>query len=391
MYYKHQKAILFLFVIIILLSCNIFYVAAESGNPLIDSLVLSPDNRFADVFFNEAVFAGNPFGGPLNNESLLPVLLHADNGLRVSIEAISKPTEIYPNEDTLLGGESTVRVFLQYSGVTTGEEELGFVSAKDSSVADIDLNYLSSEIVTATAPLNYLPPKNTIIEVTTCSDEFYFAGGDYRDSSGVYFDTINTTYGYDSILITRLSVNSVRDTLVNVNLCEGESYFVEGSDRELPGLYVDTLLTVMGCDSIVITNLEVFPNYETSKDVKITIGDTYFAGGKEQSEPGIYEDHYLSVYGCDSLVITYLEFSEATNSSYLSEKSFKIYPVPTKGILNISDDDFNSIEIYDINGNRMGIFHKQLLDLSHLDNGVYYLLIRKGDGNRIKRKILIVK
>jgi hypothetical protein len=284
-----------------------------------------------------------------------------------------------------------VRVFLHYIGVITGNEELGFVSAKDSSVADSFNNYLSSEIITATAALNYMPPKKTVTEVIICSNEFYFAGNDYRNSSGIFFDTIQTTNGYDSILITHLAVNMALDTLVDVTICEGESYFAEGYERILPGVYTDTFQTQQGCDSVVITNLEVFPNYETWSEVKLSVGNTFFAGGREQNQPGIYEDSYLSVHGCDSIVITYLEFDEANQFSLISDKNIDIFPVPTKGILNISTNALKSVELFDASGKKIITSESPQMELSEIENGLYYLVVITTDGTRTIRKVLVIK
>ena len=72
------------------------------------------------------------------------------------------------------------------------------------------------------------------------------------DSSGVYVDTLQSVAGCDSIIILDLTINSSYsgDTIV-LTACDSalwNSYELYDSS----GVYVDTLQTLAGCDSIVI-------------------------------------------------------------------------------------------------------------------------------------------
>jgi gliding motility-associated-like protein len=48
--------------------------------------------------------------------------------------------------------------------------------------------------------------------------------------------------------------------IVKVEICEGESYFAGGAFQFASGLFIDTLLSFAGCDSILMTELIVHPN-----------------------------------------------------------------------------------------------------------------------------------
>ena len=49
--------------------------------------------------------------------------------------------------------------------------------------------------------------------------------------------------------------------------------------------------------------------YTINNDIAICDGDSYFAGGAFQTEPGEYYDYYTPVEGCDSIVITHLSIN----------------------------------------------------------------------------------
>jgi hypothetical protein len=49
--------------------------------------------------------------------------------------------------------------------------------------------------------------------------------------------------------------------------------------------------------------------YTIHNDVSICEGQSYFAGGAEQTEPGDYYDYFTPVEGCDSIIITHLTIS----------------------------------------------------------------------------------
>ncbi|MBT7491840.1 MAG: T9SS type A sorting domain-containing protein, partial [Bacteroidetes bacterium] len=104
-------------------------------------------------------------------------------------------------------------------------------------------------------------------------------------------------------------------TNVDVEICDGESYFAAGDNQTVSGIYTDVLTTVDGCDSTILTNLTVNPVYTTNVDVAICDGESYFAAGADQFVSGIYTDVLTSVDGCDSTIITNLTVYQSVNTS----------------------------------------------------------------------------
>ncbi|MCO5279620.1 MAG: T9SS type A sorting domain-containing protein [Chitinophagales bacterium] len=73
--------------------------------------------------------------------------------------------------------------------------------------------------------------------------------------SGVYKDTLTSSSGCDSIITLNLSVNPITTTSISDVICIGNIYNFNGRILTSPGVYSDTLPSVIGCDSIIVLTL----------------------------------------------------------------------------------------------------------------------------------------
>src|SRR5690606_18420502 len=96
--------------------------------------------------------------------------------------------------------------------------------------------------------------------------------------------------------------NQLKQTTLNSSICQGDSIFAGGSFQKQTGVYQDTYSTLLGCDSVVITNLKVFPSFALHFVFEICAGDSLFINGKFQKNAGVYVDTLQSVNGCDSII-----------------------------------------------------------------------------------------
>ena len=148
------------------------------------------------------------------------------------------------------------------------------------------------------------PISSQNIPIVICQGETYFAQGAAQNITGTYFDTLSTVDGCDSIIITDLIVNSTFSQNIPIEICQGENYFAGGAPQTMTGSYPDTLMTVDGCDSIIITDLVVNPVFSQNVDTEICQGDSTFVGGNWQIDSGSYPDTLATINGCDSIIIT---------------------------------------------------------------------------------------
>jgi len=154
------------------------------------------------------------------------------------------------------------------------------------------------------------PVYETPVDVQICDNEFYFAGGTDQNTDGIYYDTLATINNCDSVIVTTLTVLPTFDMEVTANICEGETYFAEGSDQTQSGIYTDTLQTVNGCDSLVVTELIVHPVYAPFITTEICEGDSIFLGGAFQYAGGTFIDSLQTINNCDSVITTTLIIRE---------------------------------------------------------------------------------
>jgi gliding motility-associated-like protein len=104
------------------------------------------------------------------------------------------------------------------------------------------------------------------ISVSICDFDFdsLFAGGMWQTTSGTYMDTLATSTGCDSIVITTLTVTAFVSNSVSMNICEGDSTLLAGAFQTVAGNYNDTVTAASGCDSIITTTLSLDPVLDAS-------------------------------------------------------------------------------------------------------------------------------
>jgi hypothetical protein len=91
-----------------------------------------------------------------------------------------------------------------------------------------------------------------------------------------------------------------------------------------------------------------------------------------------------------SLVITgMMKSNNSINSANLLNNNVKIYPNPTKNIINIQTDKLiNQIQICSVIGKLIYLGNEKQIDISNLNNGVYFINITFKDGSKVINKII---
>jgi hypothetical protein len=91
---------------------------------------------------------------------------------------------------------------------------------------------------------------------------------------------------------------SYRDS-VELFACENElPYIWQGQALSTPGFYSDTLQTVLGCDSILTAQFDVYPMYRDSVELFACENELpYIWQGQALSTPGFYSDTLQTVVG----------------------------------------------------------------------------------------------
>ncbi len=272
-------------------------------------------------------------------------------------------TTVYVTTLTVLDTAPIIQIdtFICYGDSIVLENEM---QSSTGFYWDTIFNNLGCDSIIYHTHLTILDPYQLVqTDSTICFGDTLLIGQQYQNQSGVYYsDTLHTTNGCDSIIYsTNLTV--IPTPLINTtytSLCYGDSLLINGSWEYLAGLYhldtifnqnecdsivydlvlnfsgplqystldtvicygeivqigtqsfdssgyylLDTLLTQLGCDSLLLSlNLTIEDAvYSIDRDTTICEGDDIFLGGGWQNEEYIYVDTIYSITGCDSAIV----------------------------------------------------------------------------------------
>jgi hypothetical protein len=138
---------------------------------------------------------------------------------------------------------------------------------------------------------------------TICSGQSFSLGSQTYTTSGSYQGIGPGTGGACDTLITlNLTVLPSETTLPPVTRCSNDPYLFNGMSLNTSGVYRDTLVNSLGCDSFLVLNLLVNPSYIHDRSVVICPGSSYDFGSQTLTTSGSYTHTFTTQQGCDSLV-----------------------------------------------------------------------------------------
>ena len=135
-------------------------------------------------------------------------------------------------------------------------------------------------------------------------------GGMYRNNQGV-----NYPYDFSNIVSIKSSnsgaafsyyyffydIDIYSQHFVNdISICDGSTYMIGSNSYDSTGIYIDTLLSVIGCDSVVTTNLTVYPTYSIVNYDTLCSGQSVTVGTNIYDSTGVYWDTLVSINGCSN-------------------------------------------------------------------------------------------
>ena len=164
------------------------------------------------------------------------------------------------------------------------------------------------------------PSYSFLLNAEICEGESYiFPNGTTSMVSKLDTSFLSTIAGCDSIIIVNLIVNSIYETSIDANICIGNIYtFPDGSTSDESIIQVSELSGINGCDSNIITNLQVNEIYEFYIEDSICDGDIYVFPDGFSSTTAIEHASYLfSSFMCDSVVYTNLKVTTIDTSVLL--------------------------------------------------------------------------
>jgi len=271
---------------------NVLVIPAPLNN--VNSSICQGDSILINgVYRKTAGTYDQTFPMPFGCDSISRTTLTVNPNFLTNLSA-----EICQGESIFLGGASQTNAGIYYDTLAT--------------------NKGCDSVLRTTLIVN--PTYLTNLSAEICQGESIYLGGTNQTTAGIYFDTLATIKGCDSVLRTTLIVNSTYLTNLSAEICQGENIFLGGANQTNAGIYFDTLATNKGCDSVLRTTLIVNPTYLTNLSAEICQGENTFLGGANQTTAGIYFDTLATIKGCDSVLRTTL----IVNPTYLTNLSAEI-------------------------------------------------------------------
>jgi gliding motility-associated-like protein len=132
---------------------------------------------------------------------------------------------------------------------------------------------------------------------TICDGDSIVVGSSVYDTTGVYIDSLISSYGCDSIIHTTLVVNNATTSTATQTSCD--SYTWNGIVYTASGIYTFPTTNSNGCDSTATLNLTI--NYSNMGSSAVTACDSYTWDGQTYTTSGAYTKTYTNVSGCDSV------------------------------------------------------------------------------------------
>jgi hypothetical protein len=163
---------------------------------------------------------------------------------------------------------------------------------------------------------------SAVLHELACDGYTSPSGNYFWTDPGIYKDTILNSMGCDSVITIFLS--GPTESSIYMMECSG---YVSQSGNQVwtsSGIYMDTIPNSNGCDSLITVNLTILE--ETFSENNVDACMEYDFNGTMLSTSGTYYDTLSNIYSCDSIVIlnltiTPLDTAVVVNGSTLTAQA----------------------------------------------------------------------
>jgi len=190
---------------------------------------------------------------------------------------------------------------------------------------------------------------------------------------GIYTDVLINSYGCDSIITTSLVVvvcDSTALTFTDTTIFLGQNLRVGLHTYATSGTYIDTFKSVVGCDSAIITTtlnvIDCTIPIIVSQSQTIDEGQQISVGTNIYTATGIYHDTLLSDVGCDSVVITTLQVLSGIEEVMTGKIRYYPNPANTKVIIELEGLPNSPLRMYDMYGRK--VFDGEIISNKYVVN-----------------------
>lgn len=201
-----------------------------------------------------------------------------------------------------------------------------------------------------------------------------------------------------TVVINIPRLGEYRDTIYTA-ICFGESYLVNNKLFAASGIYADTLVSVAGCDSIIVLDLTVLPTVDVDTMITINEGEQLEFAGEIYTEAGIYHiDRFLDTV-CQNITL-YLIVETALEDVNVTDLVIVPNPigVDDNAVVeydwSVEEQEGLRVEIINSLGQRVDVFEPKSypIVLPRVGGaGIYYVRITTGVGSVYVGKLMVEK
>ena len=135
-----------------------------------------------------------------------------------------------------------------------------------------------------------------------CVNELPFLWRGYEFSeTGDYSLPITWKDSARVIMTLHLTVRETFYVEKNVSICAGDTFLFKGKEYHQSGWFMDTIPSMVGCDSIVKYIVSMHPTYDRVFEKHISDKEPYQFHDRVLTQTGTYEWTGKTVHGCDSM------------------------------------------------------------------------------------------
>lgn len=214
-------------------------------------------------------------------------------------DSLTKDVDWYPHylspPDTIMDG---IRLCPNDSLLINNQ----WVTEAGSYIEYIPSAYTGCDSIIRIINLEYIPrPNLSMSQANLCYGATTLFNNQIISEAGIYYDTLTTIASCDSIISLSVEIQDQDYQFINQELCPNTTYPFNNTNINAAGIYFDTLVNNMGCDSIIELQVQMLEDKEGYLEQNICAGETFIFMDSIFTTPGAYQFNLTAQNGCDSL------------------------------------------------------------------------------------------
>ncbi len=225
-----------------------------------------------------------------------------------------KQTGVYSNvSKTVTGCDSTTNITLAYYPLASSTQSYTICQGDSIFIANKWLKDVGNNIVklkskngcdsTINVSIFNYPQVVTAVISTLCKGDSIKINNTWIKTEGTFTEKYISSKGCDSLVNRTLVFTQLVMESKNIDLCEGDSIFIESKWIKQAGTYMDTIVSAQACKKILITKVNIITTSSRSVDYILCPDGSIDIGGALIDTSGVYSFKNKNKQGCDTIFI----------------------------------------------------------------------------------------